>query len=193
MTLLANPVRITTPEKVLDFDTECRPMHYSEWRPESQITGIAWSWMGSLHVDSAILDQDLGNETEMLTEFLAEYDRADMVVGHYLRKHDLPLLNDHCIRLGLPLLQPKLVVDTMSDLSSVKALGKSQENLSVTFGLAAQKHHMTGADWRIANSLDPVGQAGTWERVRSDVKQNKQLYALLKERGLLKAPKLWRP
>lgn len=193
MELLTTQLQIKTPEKVLDFDTECRPMHYSEWRPESQITGIAWSWMDGPRIDTLLLEQDLSNEEEMIAEFVRVYDEADMVVGHYLRKHDLPLLNDHCLRLGLPLLQPKLVTDSMSDMTAIKALGKSQDNLSITFGLSAEKHHMTGADWRIANSLDPVGQAGTWERVRSDVKQNKQLYLYLKERGALKAPKLWRP
>lgn len=179
--------------KVLDFDSECRPMHYSEWRAESQITAIAWSWVGQKTVHCRVLEQDLSNERSMLAEFLDAYNRADCVTGHYLRKHDLPLLTDHCMRLGFPLPKRVLVSDTMLDLPQVKGLGKSQENLAVTFGVDAAKHHMTGAQWRVANALDPAGRAASRKRVVDDVIQNKQLRSMLLERGLLRAPTTWGP
>src|SRR4051794_6444425 len=105
-------------------------MHYSEWRAESQLTAIAWSWIGEEKVECEVLKQDLSNEDTMLRRFLLAYNTADVVTGHYLRSHDLPLLNDHCMRAGLPLLKPVRVSDTMKDLPAVKGLGKSQENLS---------------------------------------------------------------
>jgi hypothetical protein len=187
------PLTVVEAGRILDFDSECRPMHYSEWRAESQITGIAWSWIGEDKVDCVLLQQNLKNERAMLKAFLDVFNQADMVTGHYLRKHDLPLINDHCIRLGFPVLKPILVCDTMSDLRSVKGLGKSQENLSVTFGISAEKHHMTGAQWRVANALTPAGVEGTRTRVIADVLQNKQLRQELLDRGLLKSPKVWRP
>ena len=186
-------LRTSTTLKVLDFDTECRPMHYSEWRAESQITGIAWSWIGEEKVHCIVLEQDVSNEVEMLATFLEAFNAADMVAGHYLRKHDMPLLVDHCIHAGLPLPKPILVQDTMMDLVKVRGLGKSQENLATTFDLSAEKHHMNGARWRVANSLDAAGRAGTRKRVVDDVRQNKQLRTELLERGLLKAPRIWRP
>lgn len=185
--------RRSTELRVLNFDTECRPMHYSEFRAESQMTGVAWSWIGSDKVHCRVLKQNLSNERAILVEFMDAFNEADMVTGHYLRKHDLPLLVDHCIRLEVPLPSSVLVQDTMLDMVSVKGLGKSQENLAHTFGLAAEKHHMCGASWRIANQLTREGRAGTKTRVVSDVIQNKQLRAELLERGLLKAPKRWCP
>jgi DNA polymerase elongation subunit (family B) len=179
--------------RILDFDTECRPMHYSEFRAESQITAIAWSWVGEKRVHCEVLEQDLSNERSMLEAFLEAYNDAGIVTGHYLRKHDLPLLNDHCMRLGLPLLKPVLVSDTMQDLPKVNGLGKSQENLSQTFGVTAGKHHMNGSLWRVANALDPTGRASARKRVVDDVIQNKELRASLLERGLLWAPKVWHP
>ncbi len=179
--------------RVLDFDSECRPMTYSEWRAESQITGIAWSWVGEEEVRCLLLEQDLSNEWSMLDEFIDVFNAADIVTGHYLRKHDLPLINDHCVRLGFPPLKPILVSDTMADLTTIKGLGKSQENLAATFGLDAEKHRMTGATWRVANALTPEGLAGTRTRVVADVLQNKQLREELLGRGLLRAPRLWRP
>lgn len=168
-------------------------MHYSEFRSEDQITAIAWSWADQKRVHCEVLEQDLSNERSMLERFLAAYNEAGIVTGHYLHKHDLPLLNDHCMRLGLPLLKPILVSDTMLDLPKVKGLGKSQENLSDTFGLTAEKHHMGGARWRQANTLDPAGRAGARKRVVDDVIQNKELRTTLIERGLLGTPKTWRP
>ena len=178
--------------RILDFDTECRPMHYSEFRPESQFTAIAWTWVGEDEVHCVTLNQDLSNELSMLARFMLAYNQADVVTGHYIRKHDLPLLVDHCARAGVPLPKPVLTSDTM-DLVKVKGLGKSQQNLSETFALTAEKHGMSGAAWRSANSLTPEGTADARERVVSDVIQHKALRAELLERGLLKSPKLWRP
>ena len=181
------------PLRVLDFDTECRPMHYSEYRAESQITAVAWSWVGEAKVECELLEQDLSNETAMLDRFLHQVAWADVLTGHYLRKHDLPLLVDTCVRLGFSLPDPVLVQDTMLDLVRVRGLGKSQQNLAETFDLAAEKHSMSGAAWRRANTLTPAGQAATKKRVVSDVVQHKQLRIKLLQRGLLKSPKLWRP
>lgn len=168
-------------------------MHYSDWRPESQMTAIAWSWVGEDKVHCEVLEQDLSNEWEMLGTFLDAYNQADIVTGHYLLKHDLPLLVDHCMRLGFPLPKPVMVSDTKIHAPKVKGLGMSQENLSVTFGVSAEKHHMTGAQWRVANALDPAGRESSRKRVVDDVLQNKQLRVLLLERGWLKAPSRWAP
>jgi DNA polymerase elongation subunit (family B) len=179
--------------RVLDFDTECRPMHYSEYRAESQITGIAWSWVGDDRVHCEVLQQDLSDERTMIANFVeGVLNHADVVTGHYIRKHDLPLLTDHCIRLGVELPKPVMVQDTM-EIAVVKGLGKSQENLAATFGLSAEKHHMNGASWRVANSLSELGREGTRKRVMADVVQHKQLRAELLDRGLLKPPRRWSP
>ncbi len=178
--------------RILDFDTECRPMHYSEWRAESQMTGIAWSWVGEDFVQCLVLNQNLANERHMLLAFLAALDQADIVTGHYIRKHDLPLVVDHCVRAGLPLPKAVLTQDTM-DMVSIKGLGKSQENLATTFGLAAEKHHMCGSSWRTANSLSREGQAGTRKRVVDDVIQHKALREELIARNMLRPPRPWRP
>lgn len=176
---------------ILVFDSECRPMHYSEYRAESQITGLAWSWLNSETTHVHTLRQDLVNEQDMLYEFFLSFNRADVVVGHYIRKHDLPLLSDHAFRFGMKMKSPIQTQDTMMDFVKVKGLGKSQDNLSVTLGLPEIKHHMTGADWRVANALTEEGRAGTRTRVVSDVEQNKALYRELSSKGALKMPKAW--
>lgn len=179
--------------RILDFDTECRPLHYSEWRKEDQITGIAWSWIGEKRVECRVLKQDLSNEDEMLDDFLEALGEADMITGHFLVGHDLPLVNDHCLRAERPLLKPILTQDTVTSFTRVKGLGKSQENLASAFGLADEKHRMCGYAWRVANTLTPEGQAGTRKRVVSDVIQHKSLRAKLLELGAIKSPRTWSP
>lgn len=167
-------------------------MHYSEFRDESQITAIAWGWIGERKVEEVVLDQDLSNERDNLAAFLDAYHEADIVTGHYIDRHDLPLLNDHCMRFGWATLAPKLVQDTKG-LPKVRALGLSQENLATLYDLDAKKHTMNGRRWAVANTLTPEGQEEARRRVVSDVKQHKQLRAALLERGYLKPPKVWAP
>ncbi len=176
------------PQRVLIFDTECRPLHYSDWRKEDQITAIAWKWLDSEYVQYGLLESDLSNERLVVESFLYAYHRADIVVGHYIRKHDLPLLSDHALRLDIPM-SGCLTQDTMMDIVKVKGLGKSQANLSATFGLKAEKFNMTGADWRKSNMFADTGR--TLERVITDVNQNQELYEELKRRNALHAPKRW--
>ena len=178
---------------MLDFDSECRPMFYSEYRDESQITAIAWSWVGSREVHHELLEQDLRNEKRMIQRFLDVYHEADLVTGHYLERHDLPLLNDHAMRFGLPVLEPRLVQDTKMLLPKVRGLGLSQENLATLYRLDAKKHTMNGRRWAVANTLSEDGMEESRRRVVSDVRQHKQLRAALLERGYLKAPRRWSP
>lgn len=168
-------------------------MHYSEWRDESQITAIAWSWTHGKTVKCQVLDQDLSNERAMFEQFLEAYNEADMVTGHYLTKHDLPLINDHMMRFSWPTLEPKLVQDTRTLLPRVRGLGLSQENLGTLYELHEKKHRMNGRRWAVSNSLSPEGQEETRKRVVGDVRQHKSLRQALLERGYLKTPKMWSP
>jgi hypothetical protein len=179
--------------RVLDFDTECRPLHYSEWRDESQITAIAWGWVGESQVYCEVLKQDLSNEDQMLERFLEAYRAADMTTGHYLERHDLPLVNDHLMRRGWSLLEPKLVQDTKTLLPKVRGLGLSQENLGTLYELDEKKHHMNGRRWAVANTLSDEGREEARKRVVQDVRQHKRLRKALIDRGYLKAPRMWRP
>jgi DNA polymerase elongation subunit (family B) len=179
--------------RVLDFDSECRPLHYSEWRDESQITAIAWGWTDEKRVHHAVLEQDLSNERDMLAAFIKAYREADVVTGHYIVRHDLPLINDHCMRFGWGLLEPKRAQDTKTLLPRVKGLGLSQENLATLYKLDRKKHHMNGRKWAGSNTLTPEGREEAFKRVVSDVEQHKQLRATLIAHGYLKPAVLWRP
>ena len=186
-------IRLTTRGlKVLDFDLENRPLSYwYDGQCTSEITAIAASWMGSNHVYVWLLGQD--DPTMMLDDFGTLYDEADMVTGHYIRKHDLPIVNGAMMEMGLQSLDPILTQDTKEDLVKRGGLSASQEALSAMFHLSNPKHHMTQEDWRDANRLTKEGLEKTRMRVVSDIVQHKQLRQELLDRGLLKKPRYWRP
>ncbi len=178
--------------KVLDFDIENRPLSYwYDGNCTAEVTAIAWSWIGSDEVECVLLGEL--SVRQMLEKFLLVYDKADMVTGHYIRRHDLPIINGALMELKMPTLTAKLSHDTKNDLIKRDGLSMSQESLSAMYGLDSAKHHMTQQAWRDANRLTPEGLKLTRKRVKDDVVQHKELYATLKKHNVLKPPRVWRP
>ena len=178
--------------RILDFDIENRPLAYwYQGETTAEITVIAAGWLGGGRIDVRLLG--VHKPKAMLQWFVALYDRADMVTGHYIRKHDLPMLNGAMLEYGLPPLEPKLTVDTKLDLVKKKDLSASLEELAVLFGLTARKAHMSNTDWREANRLKRSGIAKARERAVSDVRLHMAIYRRLVDGAYLKAPKVWRP
>lgn len=185
--------------KVLDFDIENRPLSY--WvpdRPTAEITSIASAWVGDHDSMEVLL---LGELTlrEILVYFVDRYNQADLVTGHYIRKHDLPIINGALYDLDLPLLQAKLTSDTKLDMFKKADIPATQEFLLETLdpqcplGLPLEKYHMTQRMWRDANRLTPEGLALTRRRVSTDVHAHIHMREAMLGRGWLRAPKVWSP
>jgi hypothetical protein len=179
--------------RILDFDIENRPLGYlGQGFTTAEVTAIAACFHGepkSMRV--WLLGRD--KPVDMFRGFVKMYDEAHIVTGHYIRNHDLPIINAGLMELGLSCLDEKLSQDTKNDLVKRKDLSASQENLSGMFNLPLGKAHMSNNDWRKANRLTPEGLKLSDARARGDVRQHIQLYRILVERNLLKAPRVWRP
>lgn len=178
--------------RVLDFDIENRPLSYlgSDYTT-AEVTAIAASFTDERKVHVWLLGEH--SLEEMLTGFLALYDAADIVTGHYILKHDLPILTDQLAELSLGSLGRKLASDTKLHLRLGKGISKSQENLSEMLGVRAPKVQMNQVKWREANRLTKKGLKLTRERVVGDIKQHKELRKELLKRDLLGPPELWEP
>lgn len=179
---------------ILDFDCEARPLAWygGDWVTK-EVTAIACIEVGKPRRYMKVWALGEVSMDDMLDGFLAEYDQADIVTGHYLHGFDLPLLNAQLARVGRRPLSPKLVQDTKNDLVKLHGVSKSQENLSAMLGTMAEKQGMTTTDWEQGNRLSPEGIVKTKQRVTRDVIQHLQLRSLLMEQGLLGPPRLWRP
>lgn len=192
--IVAAPVVVRVPNRpmrVLDFDIENRPLSYlgSDFTT-AEVTAIAWAW-----TDGDVVTVRLLGETplpDILREFVAVYNQADMVTGHFVLGHDLPMLNGALMECGLPPLADKLVQDTKVHLMRAKGISKSQESLGAMFNLDAPKVSMNQSKWRAANRLTPEGLREVRERVVGDVRQHMELRRVLLQRGMLAPPTVWR-
>ncbi len=185
-------------QKILDFDIEVRPLGWygGDW-VHKETTAIAWQWISHPTANSISRCSQLtrwpGSMKSMLKAFKRAYDEADIVVGHWIRGFDLPLLQWAMIDNDLPLLEEKLTHDTKEALVKFQGASKSQMNLASVLGIDSPKVNMTQEDWRQANRLTRKGLALVKERVIADVKQNVEMHRVLVERNLLNAPRLWLP
>lgn len=184
------------PIRLLDFDIENRPLTYlGHDFTTAEITAIAASFGPDTVMHCWLLDLQPdaieASGLAMLKGFRAVWDRADIVTGHYIRKHDLPLLNGAMLEYGLGPLSPKLVSDTHLDLKPVKGVSKSQESLSAMLGVPKPKIGMSQKSWRAGNrGLNPDGVRA---RVTGDVIQHQGLRLALIQKGMLRPPKMWQP
>lgn len=179
--------------KILDFDIENRPLSY--WAPDmptAEITAIASCWADDMRtMEVTLLGVD--DPLVMLSSFVKRYNEADMVTGHYIRKHDLPIINGALMEYGLPKLEPKLTCDTRLDMYKKGGIPATQEYLGELLELPFQKIVMSQHKWRRANRLTPEGIEATKKRVVGDVYEHMALRIKMVELGLLRAPKMWTP
>jgi len=175
----------TRPLRILDFDIENRPLSYlgSDFTT-AEVTAIAWAWTDKPDDVKVYL---LG-ETSLpviLRKFLKAYEQADMVTGHFIRGHDLPMLNGALVELGMPVLSNKRVMDTKVDFVKTKGISLSQESIGAMFRLDKTKVQMNQVKWRSANRLTKDGLALVRERVVGDVQQHMEMVKELNAKGYL--------
>lgn len=183
------------PSRILDFDCETLAAGYAdpEWVP-SRVTAIAWSWIGTEEVCTrtildyaATLDAFLAMNflgcKPMLEEFVAVFNEADAVTGHNIQRFDLGVMNAELMRMQLPVLQPKRVIDTIRLVRS-KGFKKGQDVIADVLDVPAEKKAMNWAQWQRAYA-EP-GWPEVRERVSGDVVQHKLLLGRLLELGYLR-------
>lgn len=190
--ILPTAVKVASrPLRVLDFDVECRPLHFYGDYVSKEITAIAWAWTAAPEDVTCVLLGEMSGP-EMLRRFVAVYNDADMVTGHFIIGFDLPLVNAALLEQQMPPLGDKLAHDTKVHLIQRHGLSGSQENIGATLGLKHPKVQMNQATWRAANRLTPEGLALVRERVTGDVRQHIELRARLLDLGFLKPAKIWK-
>ncbi len=182
--------------RILDFDTESVAAGFADpqWVPQ-KITCCAWSWIGSDEIEATIstsegLFRRPERRRKMLLPLLLAINEADMVTGHNLIRHDLPILMAECRRLGLPDLPDLLVQDTMR-LGKTKGFKKGQDNLIALTDGPVQKLSLSWQEWQ--DAYEEKGWATVVERCKTDVEGHKLLRQEMLERGWLKDAVRWRP
>lgn len=174
--------------RILDFDIETRATGFGDpqWVPQ-EITAIAWSWVGDEKIQCRLR---CNGARKMLAGFRRNYDGADVLVGHNIRKFDLPTLNAEYLRFGLEPLGPKMTQDTLRDIVRTKGMKRDQDNLAKFFGVG-EKLTLSWQDWQ--DAYNEKGWPQVRARVVSDVEQNKRMRVEMIGRGWLRPPRVWAP
>ena len=194
--------------RCLCFDLENRPLAYwYDGMTTSEITAFGWKWTDEDVVYSMLLCRDgtfqfeRSDESEAIwlsekgayEHFKGVLSEADVVYGHNIRRHDLPILNAGLLRRQLSILPPLLTTDTLKDIPKRSGMSASLENLASYYGLEGEKKGMTQHMWEEANRLKPEGMELARQRVVSDVLLQESLRAKLISLEILKEPRMWRP
>lgn len=190
-------------KRYLCFDLENRPLAYwYDGQTTSEITAFGWKWSDEDTVHSLLLRNDglfqaPGGEiwagNQIYDFFRTVLKSADVVYGHNIRRHDLPMLNAGLLRRQLPVLPTLLTSDTLSDYPKRAGMSRSLENLAAMYGLEGEKYHMSQPAWEKANRLSDDGMELARKRVVADVLLQERLREKLMALEILKDPKAWRP
>lgn len=196
--------------RILCFDIETMPVGFSEWDPEAEIVAICTYWIGEKGKPRYWLVRP-ENAKQTLKEFCGVYDQADLVVGQYIRKFDLPTINGSLMMHGLPQLQQKMTSDTKDDWGKKRGVSASLESFLVYYQRLdslikvngkTHKAHLGKAHWRhIYRALtslrnDEWAQAQLSllrSRCQGDVIATAKVFKKMSELGHLSTPKVWRP
>lgn len=193
----------TRPTRALCFDLENRPLAYwYDGQTTSEITAFGWKWSDEQDVKTMLLlrtgrfqlgDGSTVSEQTAYRTFAAELGRADLVYGHNIRRHDLPMLQAGLLRRELPMLPELRTSDTCRDIPKRGGVSASLENLAAMYSLGGEKFTMSQPAWEKANRLTPDGLGLARRRVASDVLLQEALRDKLVSLGILRDPKVWRP
>jgi hypothetical protein len=180
---------------ILVFDIECRPTAWfgGDFVGKS-ITAAAWVFLDSeMPVAEAITRDDVDTE-RVMRPLIEAVEAADLLVGHFIRGFDLPVISGDLERLGWAPLDPVLTVDTKIDRKQTMGLSESLENLAARYELEAQKMSMHEPWWENFNLwVDWDSRERVLDRVKSDILATRELYLRLLNEDRLKAPKVWSP
>ena len=172
----------------LAFDIENMPGTYGPGDyTHPKVTALGWQFLDRKRPHSFCFNRrDSGDMAADVEKFRLEWDAADFVLGHNIRRHDVKILNGLYTSLGLPLLAPKRMVDTYLDQPKMAGLSRSLENLAARWDCPIKKMHLSEYDWERAYDGIPKAVSLMKKRVETDVSISIWLYWKLVEKGLLK-------
>ena len=189
--------------RLLCFDLENRPLAYwYDGETTSEITAFGWKLVGDSTVHTMLLQPDgtfvvdgdeVVSDTTAYKFFAEQLALVDLIYGHNIRRHDLPILNAGLLRRQLPTLPPLLTSDTSKDIPKKGGVSVSLENLAAMYGLKGKKYTMSQPMWEDANRLTEAGIELARKRVTSDVLLQERLRKKLIALDILKGPRVWRP
>lgn len=188
---------------VLIFDLEARP---TAWIGGDYVgrtmTAFAYTYLDAgddvvcrTLQSTGTPEERISSWHDMVIEIAAAVESADLVIGHWVRGFDLPLLNADLERVGrIEPLGRLLTIDTKSDRLTGSGLSQSLENLAFRYDTSVQKMDMREPMWEEYNCWQ-TERSVKWvrDRVSTDILATRELYVAMNDAGRLLGPKAWDP
>jgi len=109
----------------------------------------------------------------------AQWESGDIVIGQNHVGFDRHFINGVLFRHNLPLLQPRILIDTYQTAKGQLAMSASMSNMVDIMGIGS-KDAPKKEDWRLANHGDKQALDRITKRCESDVRLTAEMWNRLK-------------
>ena len=153
-----------TTAKIVLFDLETCDLAANK----GHILCGSWTELGSKYVYTRRIDQypiykkELWNDEQLVLDLKADLEEADILVGHYSTRFDLPYLNSRLLKYGHSPVAPTAHVDTWRIARNRLRLQSNRLATLIEFlGVETQKTQLDVSEWKkaeygVKSSLDYV-------------------------------------
>lgn len=173
-----------TPRRVLCFDIENKPgTHGLGDYTHKKVTAIACQFLDE--TEPHVWSVHWRNKQWVARQFLKQWEQADAVMGHFIRKHDMRLIQGFFIMADMPPLPAKRMIDTFLDVEpKTTGYSKSLENLCARWGCPISKLHVPEHAWDAAYDGVPEYVEIMRQRAVTDVQMTIWLYNEIPKRQM---------
>lgn len=131
-------------------------------------------------VDTPEFKKDMVDDSGLLKKAVKIIEKADLLVGHYIKKHDIPFINSRLLLHGMPPLPRLPIVDTWAIAKyNLKFQSNRQANIADFLGTTPKKW-VSKKDWRLTRAGHKKKIKELSSRCESDVKGARDMYLRLR-------------
>lgn len=143
----------------------------------------AWSWQGEDKIYGAAVtreDTKTGNDVYVVENLIEAIEEADIIVGHYIKKFDIPTIRSRCLINGLHDIKPVKIVDTCELAKSMKFNTNKLDDLCAYLGIEQSKIPTEISLWVECANGNQFAIDKMLEYNKQDIVLQKLLYERLK-------------
>ena len=110
----------------------------------------AWSWEDDDKIYGVAVSSDdtkTGNDVYVVENLIEAIEEADVIVGHYIKKFDIPTIRARAAINGFTDIKTTQIVDTCEIAKSMKFNTNKLDDLAFYLGLGVQKLHTNITLW----------------------------------------------
>lgn len=147
---------------------------------------VGWKWLDKpkvtvIDIHKYGVEGEPWNDSGVIEKFLEVYNEADYTVAHYGSRFDLPMVVTKCVKYGLPIPPPKVLVDTWRVArNNLKLHSNRLDAIAKFLTTADQKTGILPDEWRRAMCGDRKALKYVVDHCRADVLVLEECFKVLR-------------